>query len=168
MLLISYMETVKFHFLSFASMNIRMRNRSGKCINDRAVKAKAAMPIAGILAAAALMSGLLFLVGSETAIAQQNMTATNATTTAGNATGMTAAGNQTAGNATGMTAAGNQTAGNATGMTAAGNQTAGNATGMTAAGNQTDTGNQTSTGTTGGNNSDPLSDILGGIFGGGG
>jgi hypothetical protein len=149
------METVKFHFLSFALMNICMRNRSGgKCINNRAVKAKAAMPIAGILAAAALMSGLLFLVGSETAIAQQNMTATNATTTAGNATG--------------MTAAGNQTAGNATGMTAAGNQTAGNATGMTAAGNQTDTGNQTSTGTTGGNNSDPLSDILGGIFGGGG
>jgi hypothetical protein len=138
------METVKFHFLSFALMEIRIRNRSDKCNNNRAVKAKAAMPIAGILAAVALMSGLLFLIGSETAIAQQNMTATNATTTAGNATGMMA---------------GNQTAGNATGMMA-GNQTAGNATGMMA-GNQTAAGNQTTAGTSGGNSSDPLSGIYG-------
>ena len=49
-----------------------------------------AMPIIGILAAAALLSGFSSIIGSETAIAQQqNMTGTNAT--AANATG-----NQTA------------------------------------------------------------------------
>ena len=48
------------------------------------------MPIIGILAAAALLSGFSSIIGSETAIAQQqNMTGTNAT--AANATG-----NQTA------------------------------------------------------------------------
>jgi hypothetical protein len=35
--------------------------------------------LAGILVAAALLSGLLSIIGSETAIAQQNMTYTNAT-----------------------------------------------------------------------------------------
>jgi len=60
------------------------------------------MPIIGILAAAALLSGFSSLIGSETAIAQQqNMTGTNATTAA-NATG-----NQTAtsSNQTGAAAA---------------------------------------------------------------
>ena len=71
-------------------MNIR--NVPDKSNNNRLGKAKAAIPIAGIVAAAALMSGLLFPFGSEIAVAQQNMTATNATAT--NATGAVA-GNQT-------------------------------------------------------------------------
>ena len=60
-----------------------------------------AIPIIGILAAAALLSGFSSIIGSETAIAQQqNMTGTNAT--AANATG-----NQTAtsSNQTGAAAA---------------------------------------------------------------
>ena len=80
--------------------------------NTRTTKAKAAIPVVGILVATALLSGLLSIIGSETAIAQQNMTGTNAT--AMNATAM----NATAMNATAM----NATAMNATGM---------NATGMT-------------------------------------
>jgi hypothetical protein len=59
------------------------------------------MPIIGILAAAALLSGFSSIIGSETAIAQQqNVTGTNAT--AANATG-----NQTAtsSNQTGAAAA---------------------------------------------------------------
>jgi hypothetical protein len=120
MLLVSYMEKVKFHFLSFGIMNIRIRNKSDKCNNNRAVKAKAAMPIAGILAAAALMAGLLSPIGIERAIAQENMTATDAMTTAGGATNATMAG---AANATNATMAG---AANATGEAAAG---AANATG---------------------------------------
>jgi hypothetical protein len=70
--------------------------------NNRATKAIGAMPIIGILlAAAALLSGFSSVIGSETAIAQQqNMTGTNAT--AANATG-----NQTAtsSNQTGAAAA---------------------------------------------------------------
>jgi hypothetical protein len=70
----------------------------------------ATIPIAGILVAAALLSGFSSMIGNETAIAQQqNVTGTNVT--AGNVT----AGNVTAGNVT----AGNVTAGNVTG-----NQTA--------------------------------------------
>ena len=53
--------------------------------NTRTAKLIAAIPVAGILAAAALLSGLLSIIGSETAMAQQNMTSTNAT--AMNATG---------------------------------------------------------------------------------
>ena len=111
MLLVSYMETVKFHFLSFGIMNIRIRNKSDKCNNNRAVRAKAAMPIAGILAAAALMAGLLSPIGIERAIAQENMTATDAMTTAGGATNATMAGAANATNAT-MAGAANATGGN--------------------------------------------------------
>ena len=102
------------------------QNGPDKSNNERISNARAAIPVAGILVAAALLSGLLSVIGSETAIAQQNMTGTNATA-AGNATAMnaTAAGNATAMNAT---AAGNATAMNAT---AAGNATAMNATGIT-------------------------------------
>lgn len=53
--------------------------------NTRTTKASTAIPIAGILLATAFLSGLLFIIRSETAIAQQNMTGTNAT--AMNATG---------------------------------------------------------------------------------
>ena len=79
--------------------------------NNRATKAIGAMPITGILlAAAALLSGFSSVIGSETAIAQQqNMTGTNATTAA-NATTTAAAnatGNQsaTSSNQTGAPAA---------------------------------------------------------------
>jgi hypothetical protein len=84
--------------------------------NNRATKAIGAMPIIGILAAAALLSGFSSVIGSETAIAQQqNMTGTNAT--AANAT----AANATAANATAANATGNQTAtsSNQTGAAAA-------------------------------------------------
>jgi hypothetical protein len=94
--------------------------------NNRATKAIGAMPIIGILAAAALLSGFSSVIGSETAIAQQqNMTGTNAT--AANAT----AANATAANAT----AANATAANATAANATGNQTAtsSNQTGAAAA-----------------------------------
>ena len=56
--------------------------------NTRTTRATTAIPIAGILVAAALLSGLLSVIGSETAIAQQNMTGTNATGM--NATGTSA------------------------------------------------------------------------------
>lgn len=58
-------------------MNIRDAPDKNK--NNRLGKAKAAISIAGIVAAAALMSGLLFPIGSEIVIAQQNTTAANAT-----------------------------------------------------------------------------------------
>ncbi len=70
--------------------------------NNRKSKAKLAIPIAVILVASALMLGLS-VIGSETALAQQqNMTGTNATAmnaTAMNATAMNATG---ANPATGM------------------------------------------------------------------
>ena len=73
--------------------------------NTRTTKVIAAIPIAGILVGAALLSGLLSVIGSETAIAQQNMTGMNATGM--NATGMNATGmNATGMNATGMNATG--------------------------------------------------------------
>jgi hypothetical protein len=73
--------------------------------NTRTTKATSAIHVAGILVAAALLSGLLTVIGSETAIAQQNMTGTNATGM--NATGMNATGmNATGMNATGMNATG--------------------------------------------------------------
>jgi hypothetical protein len=103
---------VKFHTPSFALMSPHNRPLD-ESDNNRTSKVIAAVPIAGILVAAALVSGFLSVIGTETAIAQQqNMTGTNAT-----------AGNVTAGNVT----AGNVTAGNVT----AGNVTAGNATGIT-------------------------------------
>jgi hypothetical protein len=124
--LLTYTEIVKFHKPSLALMNLH--NGSDKINNNRTAKATSAIPIAGILVAAALLLGLLSVIGGETAIAQQNMTGTNAT--AANAT------------------AANATAANAT----AANATAANATGATT-GNQTAAGNQTSTAaTTGGNN----------------
>jgi hypothetical protein len=91
--------------------------------NTRTTKATAAIHVAGILVAAALLSGLLSVIGSETAIADQHLTGTNAT--AMNATAM----NATAMNATAM----NATAMNATAMNAtATNATATNATGTSA------------------------------------
>jgi CheY-specific phosphatase CheX len=90
--------------------------------NNSRTKAIAAIPMAGIVVTAALLSGLSLISSyyQQPAIAQQqNMTGG----AAGNATNMTAA----AGNATNMTAAGN-----ATNMTAAGNAT--NATTTTAVG----------------------------------
>jgi hypothetical protein len=71
-----------------------------KSNRNRTAKVLAAVPITGILAAAALLSGFSSVIGSETAIAQQqNMTGTNATAanaTAANATAANATGNQTA------------------------------------------------------------------------
>jgi Mg2+/citrate symporter len=66
---------------------MNLRNRPDKSNNNITSKAIAAIPIAGILVAAGLLLGLLSVIGSETAIAQQNMTAMNAT--AMNATGTT-------------------------------------------------------------------------------
>ncbi len=61
-----------------------------KSNSNRTAKVLATIPIAGILAAAALLSGFSSVIGSETAIAQQqNVTGTNATA-------VNAAGNQTA------------------------------------------------------------------------
>jgi len=117
---------VKFHVPSFASMNLR-NGPLDKSNNNRTAKAIAAIPIAGILVAAAFMSGLLSVIGSETAIAQQNVTGTNATATNATAT--------------------NATATNAT----ATNATATNATGTTTE-NQTATGSQTGTATNAGGN----------------
>ena len=77
-----------------------------KSNRNRTAKVLAAVPITGILAAAALLSGFSSVIGSETAIAQQqNMTGTNAT--AANATAANATGNQTAtsSNQTGAAAA---------------------------------------------------------------
>jgi flagellar basal body-associated protein FliL len=73
-------------------------NRRDKRSNiNRTAKTIAAIPIAGIfVAAAALMSGLLFVIGSETATAQQEQNATAANATAANATAANATGNQTA------------------------------------------------------------------------
>src|SRR5829696_8482780 len=118
--LLTYAEIVKFHNPSLALMNLH--NRSDKINNNRTAKATSAIPIAGILVAAALLLGLLSVIGGETAIAQQNMTGTNAT--AVNAT----AANATAANATGATT-GNQTAaGNQTGTAGGGGTTAGGLT----------------------------------------
>jgi uncharacterized protein YjbI with pentapeptide repeats len=112
---------VKFHISSFALMNLC--NGPNKTNNNRTAKAVSAIPIAGILIATAFMSGILSVIGSETAIAQQqNMTGTNATATNATATNATAT-NATATNAT----ATNATATNAT----ATNATATNATGIT-------------------------------------
>ncbi len=92
--------------------------------NTRTTKVIAAIPIAGILVGAAILSGLLSIVSSETAIAQQNMTGMNATGM--NATGMNATGmNATGMNATGMNATGM----NATGMNATGTDAVGILTG---------------------------------------
>src|SRR5215208_2600691 len=127
--LLTYAEIVKFHNPSLALMNLH--NGSDKINNNRTAEATSAIPIAGILVAAALLLGLLSVIGGETAIAQQNMTGTNATAanaTAANATGATT-GNQTAaGNQTGTaaTTGGNNTAGTAGGGgTTAGGLTAG-------------------------------------------
>ena len=95
---------VKSHIPSFALMNPSNGPDKIDNNNNKTAEATTAIPIAGILVAAALLLGLLSVIGSETAIAQQNMTGTNAT--AMNATGM----NATAMNATGM----NATAMNAT------------------------------------------------------
>jgi uncharacterized protein YjbI with pentapeptide repeats len=113
-----------FHIPSFALMNLR--SRPDKSNNNITSKAIAAIPIAGILVAAALLLGLLSVIGSETVIAQQqNMTGTNVTnaTAAGaNVTNATAAG----ANVTNATAAG----ANVTNATAAGANVT-NATGTT-------------------------------------
>jgi ABC-type lipoprotein release transport system permease subunit len=105
---------------------MNLRNGPDKSNSNRTAKAISAISIAGILIAVAFLSGLLSVIGSETAIAQQNLTATNATATNATATNATAT-NATATNATGTTI-GNQTAaGNQTGTaaTTGGNNTAG-------------------------------------------
>ena len=113
--LLSCVEMVKFHVPSFASMNLR-NGPLDKSNNNRTAKAIAAIPIAGILVAAAFMSGLLSVIGSETAIAQQNVTGTNATATnatATNATGTTTENQTATGSQTGTAtnAGGNNNAG---------------------------------------------------------
>ena len=91
-------------------MNLR-NGPLDKSNNNRTAKAIAAIPIAGILVAAAFMSGLLSVIGSETAIAQQNVTGTNATAT--NATGTTTENQTATGSQTGTAtnAGGNNNAG---------------------------------------------------------
>jgi len=118
--LLSCVEIVKFHVPSFASMNPR-NGPLDKSNNNRTAKAIAAIPIAGILVAAAFMSGLLSVIGSETAIAQQNVTGTNATATNATAT------NATATNATGTTTENQTATGSQTGTAtnAGGNNNAG-------------------------------------------
>jgi predicted amino acid dehydrogenase len=92
--LLSCAEILKFHIPSFALMSPR-NGPPDKSNRNRTAKVLAAVPITGILAAAALLSGFSSVIGSETAIAQQqNMTGTNAT--AANATAANATGNQTA------------------------------------------------------------------------
>ena len=113
--LLSCVEIVKFHVPSFASMNLR-NGPLDKSNNNRTAKAIAAIPIAGILVAAAFMSGLLSVIDSETAIAQQNVTGTN--TTATNATATNATGTTTEN----QTATGSQTG---TATNAGGNNNAG-------------------------------------------
>jgi hypothetical protein len=128
--LLSCVEIVKFHVPSFASMNPR-NGPLDKSNNNRTAKAIAAIPIAGILVAAAFMSGLLSVIGSETAIAQQNVTGTNATATNATATNATAtnatATNATATNATGTTTENQTATGSQTGtaINAGGNNNAG-------------------------------------------
>jgi hypothetical protein len=123
--LLSCVEIVKFHVPSFASMNLR-NGPLDKSNNNRTAKAIAAIPIAGILVAAAFMSGLLSVIGSETAIAQQNVTGTNATATNATATNATAT-NATATNATGTTTENQTATGSQTGTAtnAGGNNNAG-------------------------------------------
>jgi hypothetical protein len=118
--LLSCVEIVKFHVPSFASMNLR-NGPLDKSNNNRTAKAIAAIPIAGILVAAAFMSGLLSVIGSETAIAEQNVTGTNATATNATAT------NATATNATGTTTENQTATGSQTGTAtnAGGNNNAG-------------------------------------------
>ena len=103
-------------------MNLR-NGPLDKSNNNRTAKAIAAIPIAGILVAAAFMSGLLSVIGSETAIAQQNVTGTNATATNATAT------NATATNATGTTTENQTATGSQTGTAtnAGGNNNAGTA-----------------------------------------
>jgi hypothetical protein len=123
--LLSCVEIVKFHVPSFASMNLR-NGPLDKSNNNRTAKAIAAIPIAGILVAAAFMSGLLSVIGSETVIAQQNVTGTNATATNATATNATAT-NATATNATGTTTENQTATGSQTGTAtnAGGNNNAG-------------------------------------------
>jgi hypothetical protein len=123
--LLSCVEIVKFHVPSFASMNPR-NGPLDKSNNNRTAKAIAAIPIAGILVAAAFMSGLLSVIGSETVIAQQNVTGTNATATNATATNATAT-NATATNATGTTTENQTATGSQTGTAtnAGGNNNAG-------------------------------------------
>jgi hypothetical protein len=123
--LLSCVEIVKFHVPSFASMNLR-NGPLDKSNNNRTAKAIAAIPIAGILVAAAFMSGLLSVIGSETAIAQQNVTGTNVTATNVTATNVTAT-NVTATNATGTTTENQTATGSQTGTAtnAGGNNNAG-------------------------------------------
>jgi hypothetical protein len=118
--LLSCVEIVKFHVPSFASMNLR-NGPLDKSNNNRTAKAIAAIPIAGILVVAVFMSGLLSVIGSETAIAQQNVTGTNTTATNTTATNATAT-NTTGTTTENQTATGNQTG---TATNAGGNNNAG-------------------------------------------
>jgi hypothetical protein len=71
-------------------------NRRDRSNNNRTSKAIAAMPIAGIVVAASLLSGLSVVGSYHSVLAQQNMTGGGNVTTGGNATTTgAAAGNQT-------------------------------------------------------------------------
>jgi hypothetical protein len=110
---------------------------------DRTKAMAAAIPIAGMIVAAALLSGISLITSYQPAIAQQNMTAGgNATTTSpttgggGNATGSACAPTQTgggggAGGQNATTTATNATTGGGTNATTTGTTT-GNATTTTA------------------------------------
>lgn len=118
--------------------------------NSARTKAVATFSMAGIIVAAALLSGMLSLVSSypQPALAQQNMTGTNATTTASTATGGGGGAAQSACTPS-QTGGGQNATSNATTTTGAG----GAATG---GGNATSGANETSTnatGTEGGNQS---------------
>jgi hypothetical protein len=105
-------EIIKFYYVTIWLMNSQDDGIGhNKNNNNSRTKAIAAVPMAGIVVTAALLSGLSLLSNyQEPAIAQQqNMTATNATATNATATNATAT-NATATNAT----ATNATATNAT------------------------------------------------------
>jgi hypothetical protein len=110
-------EIIKFYYVTIWLMNSQDDGIGhNKNNNNSRTKAIAAVPMAGIVVTAALLSGLSLLSNyQEPAIAQQqNMTATNATATNATATNATAT-NATATNATATNAtATNATATNAT------------------------------------------------------
>ena len=154
----------KINITLTSRMNPEMKDNNGK--NRSRTIAISAIPIAGILVAAALVSGFAFIgVGSQTAVAQNVTTggtnATNATTMGGtNATNATTMGGT---NATNATSAGGANATNATSAGGA-NQSSGGPLGSLFGGGNKSGSNQSS----GGN---PLSGITQGLknlFGGGG
>jgi hypothetical protein len=82
-------EIVKFYTVTKGVMNSKRGIDDNSNTRTKAIPGAAVIPMAGIIVAAALMSGLaLFTTYTQPALAQQNMTATNATsTTAGGGVG---------------------------------------------------------------------------------